>query len=197
MSGLEDDLIVCFTFFLHTVKTAVWKWKYFSGVIQATQSGEISSAGSQQLRKVSKNVGAMQPEDPDRCTLLLLSEELRHDCKGVFGSSWRLVLFCNHSCPVTLPWSFSSPDWAEHWTFITLTRCSHKWPTVWPSECVRDIEPGSSANTQSRQCVMARIQTDLVKEALDWDGAVGPHECDKWLTCDSLSALWRQWNEGH
>lgn len=52
------------------------------------------SAGSRQLRKVSKNVGAMQSEDPDRRTLLLLSEELRHYCKGVFGSSCRLVLFC-------------------------------------------------------------------------------------------------------
>lgn len=90
----KDDLITCFTFFYTICPDCCLIMEVF---LRGDSSYWICwsqlSAGSRQLRKVSKNVGALQSEDPDRRTLLLLSEELRHYCKGVFGPSRRLAFF--------------------------------------------------------------------------------------------------------
>lgn len=142
---------------------------YFSGVIQATEAGVGSwnrlSAGTRQLRKVSKNVGAMQSEDSDRHTLLLLSEELRHYCKGVFGSSCRLVLFCFSAAwmkttierepgkistinPVSLAVyaSWTLGFYYSDQTLSQMSDCLTVWLCEWASEPAWVIEPGSSAH---------------------------------------------------
>lgn len=135
-------------------------------MIRATEAGVGSwnrfPAGTRQLRKVSNNVGAMQPEDSDRHTLLLLSEELRHYCEGVFGLSRRLGLFCFSpawmktidresgkistinplSLAVYVSWTLGF--YYSDQTLSQMSDCLTVWLCEWASEPACVIEPGSS-----------------------------------------------------
>lgn len=160
MSGSKDDLIICLTFFTLCPDRCLIMEVFLRGDSSYWIWWSQLSAGSRQLRKVGKNVGAMQSEDPDRRTLLLLSEELRHYCKGVFGSSCRLVLLCfsaawmgekktpfvsgNTSIVLVFPrrrWTLDL--YYSDQMLPQMTDCLTDCVTVNESEPAGDIEPGT------------------------------------------------------